>query len=205
MTPLQVGKFAAALRRFVPELIITSDAGKEGGQSVWIDMRLGERFSAISWSAFDGFGFYDETAPGYGHEAPIVTIEDPEEAAEHQARVLEQMGWPVQNVPRLQGPTVDERISYDKVAVLDLDDLAHIPDEALADHFRETADKALTSQLKRFLDGANAALLGVDDDVERPVLTQRYVSRRVSVIIELRKARADFDKALGDALGRITD
>ena len=102
-------------------------------------------------------------------------------------------------------PPVADRISFDLVAEIDLDDIAGIDDTDLAEHFRAIADRALTSQLKRFLDGSDEVLLAVDDESERPALTQRFVDRRVAVVREMRSARAafaDFDRSLNEILAQ---
>lgn len=181
-----IEEFAQELRTLMPQVDVAMDAGRVDGGLIWVDMRLGKQMLSISWDLANGFGFYDETDPGFGHERTIETIKDPVQAARHFSTVAAQFGW------SMGGDLTDTgRISYERVAQVDLDEIAHLTDEQLPAYFEGIAKQALSSQLHQFLDGMIAA--GDDDEIERQRLIERYVERRVAVAIDLRRAKAAVD------------
>jgi hypothetical protein len=96
MAPREIEDFAKAVMACAGGLDVTYDRPASPSTGLWwIDIRLGERFAAISWEAEKGFQFYNEDDPGYGHEAPIKRIAEPAAAARHYSKVLAAQDWPL--------------------------------------------------------------------------------------------------------------
>jgi hypothetical protein len=96
MAHSEIEAFLRTVRSLEPRLAAAADRRPVAPTGrFWIDIRLGDRFAGVSWRASEGFGFYDEDAPGFGEEAPLMVVRDPGQAAAHAVAMLRAHGWPL--------------------------------------------------------------------------------------------------------------
>jgi len=93
-----ISEFAHSMMSYAPAIIVAERPSSNSGFR-WIDLRLNGRFSAVSWQPGKGFGFYDESDPGFGEEVPRRLLADPVAAASYEAEVLLSVGWPLVSGP----------------------------------------------------------------------------------------------------------